>query len=78
MIELIKNTKQLGRVIRQKRKELKLTQKEVSDLCNTGNRFISELENGKATVQFGKVLKIINALGLEVQIVNKGFKTWRS
>ncbi|MDD3375246.1 MAG: helix-turn-helix transcriptional regulator [Candidatus Omnitrophica bacterium] len=78
MIELIKNTKQLGQVIRKRRKELKLTQKEVSDLCNTGNRFISELENGKPTVQLEKVLKIINALGLEVQIVHKGFETWKS
>ena len=78
MIELIKNTKHLGQIIRKKRKDLGLTQKEVSDLCNTGNRFISELENGKTTVQFEKVLKIINALGLEVQIVQKGFKTWKS
>lgn len=77
-MKLIKNTKQLGQIIRNKRKELNLTQKEISDLCNTGNRFISELENGKPTVQFEKVLKIVNALGLEFEITKKGFKTWKS
>ena len=78
MNDFIKNSKQLGQIIRKRRKEMKLTQKELSDLCSTGNRFISELENGKGTVQFEKALRIINALGLEIQITNKGFDTWKS
>jgi len=78
MNDFIKNSKQLGQIIRKRRKEMNLTQKELSDLCNTGNRFISELENGKGTVQFEKALRIINALGLEIQITNKGFDTWKS
>ena len=78
MNDFIKNSKQLGQIIRKRRKEMNLTQKELSDLCNTGNRFISELENGKGTVQFEKALRIINALGLEIQITNKGFDSWKS
>ena len=78
MNDFIKDSKQLGQVIRKRRKEMNLTQKELSDLCNTGNRFISELENGKGTVQFEKALRIINALGLEIQITNKGFDSWKS
>lgn len=78
MNDFIKDSKQLGQIIRKRRKEMDLTQKELSDLCDTGNRFISELENGKGTVQFEKALRIINALGLEIQITNKGFDAWKS
>jgi len=41
-------------------------------LANTGNRFIVELENGKPTVQFQKVLDVLDTLGLEMLIQKKG------
>jgi hypothetical protein len=49
-----------------------MTQADILGLANTGNRFIVELENGKPTVQFQKVLDVLDALGLELAIQQKG------
>lgn len=51
----ILNTKSLGDVIRQQRKSQGATQVEFASLCGVGVRFISDLENGKPTVEMGKV-----------------------
>jgi hypothetical protein len=40
----------------------------VEEIANTASRFISELENGKATCQIGKVLKVISCLGIKVEL----------
>jgi y4mF family transcriptional regulator len=64
----IQDTKQLGRAIRARRKQLKVTQKNLALTCGTGLRFIIELEKGKPTCQVGKVLQVLQALGLHVEI----------
>lgn len=64
----IRNTKQLGAAVRARRKELKVTQKDVALTCCTGLRFIIDLEKGKPTCQIGKVLQVIQALGLDCQL----------
>lgn len=64
----IQNPKQLGATVRARRKQLKVTQKELAMACGTGLRFIVDLEKGKPTCQFGKLLHVIQALGLKVQI----------
>ena len=73
----IKDTKQLGKLIRSERKKQKITLVELSGLCNVGVRFLSELENGKKTVQFAKVMHILHSLGLEINIVKRTFDTWQ-
>ncbi|WP_339671953.1 EAL domain-containing protein [Dasania marina] len=57
-----------GKKIQAFRKAKGLTQAEVSELCNVGVRFLSELENGKSTVEMGKVLQVIKALDLEFNL----------
>lgn len=68
----IVSTKDLGNLVREFRVAQKMTQADILGLANTGNRFIVELENGKPTVQFQKVLDVLNALGLEIVIQKKG------
>jgi y4mF family transcriptional regulator len=63
--------KEIGLLVKEKRKKLLLTQKEVAGLCNTGVRFLSDLENGKPTLEIEKVLNVIRALGLQVNISNR-------
>lgn len=63
----------IGAAIRKKRKEDGLTLAEAAALCGVGYRFLSDLENGKATAQLGKVLQVLNALGLDVYI---GSREW--
>jgi HTH-type transcriptional regulator / antitoxin HipB len=58
----------LGAVIRQRRKHLKVTQKDLAMTCGTGLRFIIELEQGKTTCQIGKVLSVVHALGLQLEL----------
>lgn len=62
----IKSVENMGVIIRQVRKEMGLTQQEFADLAGVGRRFISELENGKETLEFGKVLKACDAAGLDI------------
>lgn len=68
----IKSTQDLGQLVREYRVAQKMTQADILGLANTGNRFIVELENGKPTVQFQKVLDVLDALGLELAIQKKG------
>ena len=56
----------IGHIIRQRRKEGKLTLLETAAVCNVNYRFLSELENGKATAQVGKVLQVLYGLGINV------------
>jgi len=58
----------IGAAVRKKRKENGLTLADAAALCDVGYRFMSDLENGKATVQVGKVLQVLTALGLDVTI----------
>ena len=60
----IKNTKELGDLLRSRREEMGVTQEQAAHLCNVGPRFIGELENGKGTTQLGKVLQVIQGYGL--------------
>ena len=63
----MKTTEQLGTAIRTRRKQLKITQKELAMTCGTGLRFIVDLERGKPTCQVGKTLQILQALGLAIE-----------
>lgn len=62
----------LGRCVRAQRKAQGATQADFAALCGVGNRFISELENGKPTMELGKVLHVLKCLGLEVQVTPRG------
>ncbi len=68
----INNPKELGRYFLKERKNLKLTQKEISEFADVGRKFIIELEKGKATAQLGKVFELLNSLGLELHLTKRG------
>jgi len=56
----------LGVIIQAKRKQVGLSQAEFAGLSGVGNRFVSDLENGKPTVQLDKTLQVLHGLGLEL------------
>ena len=62
--------KELGAAIRARRKQLKVTQKDLAMTCGTGLRFIIDLEKGKPTCQIGKIFRIFQAMGLELHITD--------
>jgi HTH-type transcriptional regulator / antitoxin HipB len=73
VLQRIRSAEDIGKAVRKKRKEDGLTLAEAAALCGVGYRFLSNLENGKATAELGKMLQVILGLGLQVQI---GPKDW--
>lgn len=61
----------LSQRIQMQRKQMGLTQTQLALLCNVGVRFVSDFENGKKTIQMGKALQVLNALGLSLKIQNR-------
>jgi HTH-type transcriptional regulator/antitoxin HipB len=64
----VTNLREIGIFLRKKRKEMGLTQSEAAGLCNVGVRFISDMENGKSTMHFDKVFKVLNRFGILIGI----------
>lgn len=56
----------LGGVIREAREKRELSQQQLAEEAGVGRRFVSELENGKATLEFDKVLKVAAAAGVSL------------
>ena len=56
----------ISEIVKIRRKSLNLTQEQAASLCNVGNRFFSELENAKPTLQFDKVFHCVEMLGINV------------
>ena len=61
----------LGKIVKSKRAELMMTQSQLADMSGNGTRFISDLENGKPTMQIGKVLDTLHVLGFDVSVTSR-------
>ncbi|MFI4983812.1 MAG: helix-turn-helix domain-containing protein [Rickettsiales bacterium] len=61
--------KEIGKLIRDTRKSQGITQKQLSLVAGTGIRFIIELERGKETSHFGKVLLVLRTLGIKMNFI---------
>jgi HTH-type transcriptional regulator / antitoxin HipB len=61
-------TAPIGQMIRDTRKRLGVTQKDLALTSGTGIRFIIDLENGKETCEIGKALSILNTLGIKITL----------
>jgi y4mF family transcriptional regulator len=58
----------IGKLIRQTRKNLGVTQRDLALTSGTGMRFVIDLERGKKTCEIGKALTILNTLGIRVTL----------
>ena len=65
-------TSDLGKAIRARRKELHYTQSYISEFTGLSVSFISDVENGKATAEFGKTLELLQILGMDLYIESRG------
>ena len=70
----IEDAAAFGRAVRVNRKRQKITQSQLAAIANTGLRYISDLENGKPTIQLGKALKITYLLGISLEIPDRDEK----
>ncbi|MEI7673438.1 MAG: transcriptional regulator [Syntrophales bacterium] len=64
----VSTSKEIGRLIARKRKEIGLKQEIAAGLSDVGTKFLSQLENGKETAEIGKALQVLSKLGLELYI----------
>lgn len=62
----------IGALIREERKALGLRQAELAAASGVGVRFLVDLEKGKPTVQLGRVLAVLAALGCTLEIRRPG------
>ena len=58
----------LGEAVVKRRKALHLGQDELAELAQVSPRFIRALEHGKPTARFDKVVAVLDALGLEIDV----------
>ncbi|STZ48854.1 transcriptional regulator, y4mF family [Myroides odoratimimus] len=57
--------------VKQKRKELKLTQEDLALNAGVGLRFVRDLEQGKKTLRLDKVNDVLALFGKEVGVIDK-------
>lgn len=58
----------IGRLIRETRKRLGVTQKALALTSGTGLRFVIDLEKGKDTCEIGKALTVLQTLGIRITL----------
>jgi len=61
----------LAGFIKEKRKQLGLTQPELAERAGVGLRFIRELEQGKQSFRLDKVNQVLALFGSEMGVVEK-------
>ncbi len=66
------DSKSIGQIIRDRRKELNYTQAYLSECTGLSVTFISDLERGKPTAELEKTLKLVNVLGLDLFVEKRG------
>lgn len=62
----------IGIRIRSIRKAQGVSQETLAGLAGTGQRYISELERGKPTSRIKEMLKVLDALGVGLYILDQG------
>ena len=68
---IITSVKDIGLLIKEKRKRINMTQKEAASIAGVGVRFLSELENGKPTLEIDKVLNVARLFGMDIEANNR-------
>jgi len=68
----IQTPTELGRVIRERRDELGLTQEQVADVIGVNRRVVNRLEKGTGTVRLEIAMGVIRSLGLDLELRPRG------
>lgn len=64
----ILSTEDLGLVIRAVRKSAQVRQDDLAGAVGVSRRFTADVERGKPTVQFGRVLRLLEELGITISL----------
>ncbi|MBS0481407.1 MAG: helix-turn-helix transcriptional regulator [Proteobacteria bacterium] len=64
--ERVRTVAELGVLVRLARKAMKMNQSEFAAHAGVGRRFVSELEGGKASLEFDRVMACAGAAGIDL------------
>ncbi|MEZ4818575.1 MAG: helix-turn-helix transcriptional regulator [Bdellovibrionota bacterium] len=67
-IENIQNERMLGEILKKRRKELGLTQKDVAKYCRLSSNGLSQIELGHKSIRLGTLLRLSKMLGFTIQL----------
>ena len=65
---IVTDAKQFGEAVRKRRKALGYTQSFLSAFSGLSVSFLSDLENGKTTIELEKAIRVANLLGLDCSL----------
>lgn len=65
---------EIGKQIKERRKMLRITQRDLADLVGMSVNTLNKIEQGKSNPRLQNVLKIVEAVGLELTTIVKGMK----
>lgn len=68
MSEVTNRVLAMSQELEQRRKTLGLSQVELAGLAGVSPRFMYDLESGKETISLDRLLLVITALGLEIEL----------
>jgi HTH-type transcriptional regulator / antitoxin HipB len=68
MNDRIESPQQLGARVRARRVELRLTQEDLAGVARVTPRLLGEVERGKPSAQLAGILRIVEALGLDLVV----------
>lgn len=64
----VRSVKEVGAAVRAVRKESGVRQDDAAGSAGVSHVFLRDLEHGKATVQFGRVLQVLDELGIRMEL----------
>jgi len=65
-IKILSNTKGIGKIIREKRKQLDISRKELTKLLGVNKDYIRKIESGRRNPSVDKFRKVLKALNLDI------------
>lgn len=63
--------KEIGSIIRMRRKELGITQQELADICEVGINTLVAIERGQGNPSVRTLVKIASAVGYELTLTRR-------
>ena len=64
----IRNMSDDAQIVRRTRKAQKVSQTVLSQVSNVGIRFLGDIERGKPSVHFDKLMSVLSSLGVSVNL----------
>ena len=68
----VNSMSEIAVIVQQERKQQGATQIELSQMANVGVRFLRDVEDGKPSVHFDKLMRILEVLGIAVDLTPRG------